>query len=1134
VTPEQFQRVEELFFAARELSALEQAEFLARECADDAEVRAEVERMLSVPDAAVSLTAISEGVDGEATSGRVIGRYRLVREIGAGGMGVVYEAEQERTHQRVALKLINPGLTSAAALRRFEHEAEVLGRLQHPGIARILDADTFDAGGGPQPFFAMELVEGLPLTEYAAERNLGTRERLELVARVADSVTHAHQRGIIHRDLKPANILVSAEGQPKILDFGVARVTDGDVQATTQRTDIHQLIGTISYMSPEQAAGDPSELDTRSDVYALGVIAYELVAGRLPHDLNGKLIHEAVRVIREEEPTPLSSISRVLRGDVETIVHKALEKEKSQRLQSASDLAAEIRRYLNDEPITIRQPTAAYYLRKFAKRNKSLVLGAGAVLAGLVVAVFGTSYGLVRAEQEATSARKQAAIAAAHARFIERALGAANPASTGADAAASAESVRLVDVLARAEHEALQSFAGEPEVEAQVQRTLGKTYYGLGLYADAQRTLERARELIAQQGGGAALDLTTVGIDLALALLRRGNAHDALGLARDSLRRVEALAGERPERMEARLAVAEIPCEQKANIEEAERHFLAVQEYFSVHVARSPEDPVRAVAGLGVAAYFQADTKGAEAAFRQALERAQTDLGETHPITVTVMNDLAHVLLQDPRQREEAGQLFANNLIGAQQRLGDDHPDVAWLLSNLGMWQRTQGAFEKSEELHRRALAIRARKLGDTHALTISSKRALEEAMGSVDESHWQVNLTAERAARLRERVALREAALDFDLSERGEGASATAGDQAHLAQALWESRDCERAEQLFRAAHDGYRSLGPDPQWEWSACTVAAALAQLLYEKGCFAEAESFQLEHVGMLRQSPPSQRGALVRELRDLAAIRYQAGSLAAAEEAHREALQLLCSPMSAPDEQEPMRTMTNLAGVLLKDKRPTEAKALLDEALDLLTENSDASREGATANRPKLRLVANIRLSECYAASGRFDDALDLARSSLVEYQAPGRTIGSPPRWYYDELGRVGGVITTVGVSRLEGNPREASALFADAECLLLDGWCGLDPLPSERQTAGEALERLARLYEAWHRAEPDKGYDVRATEWRGKLSEWRTSTQPACTRVGTVSTSPASTAPATECQASPPASSTSRDRVPGEK
>jgi len=285
-----------------------------------------------------------------------IGRYRILRLLGEGGMGIVYEAEQENPRRAVALKVIKPGFANAEMRRRFAQESSALGRLQHSGIAQIYEAGAADTGLGPLPYFAMELVHGRPLLEYAEAQRLNARERLELMLRIGEAVHHAHQRGIIHRDLKPGNILVEDSGQPKILDFGVARATDSDAQVTRQ-TDLGQVVGTLAYMSPEQALGDSRELDVRTDVYSLGVICYELLAGRLPYRI-GKSLQEAVLTIRDEDPMPLSSIGRMYRGDLDTIVAKALEKDKARRYGSAAEMAADIERYLADEPIAARPASA--------------------------------------------------------------------------------------------------------------------------------------------------------------------------------------------------------------------------------------------------------------------------------------------------------------------------------------------------------------------------------------------------------------------------------------------------------------------------------------------------------------------------------------------------------------------------------------------------------------------------------------------------------------------------------------------------------------------------------------------------------------------------------------------------------
>src|SRR5262245_36892375 len=302
-------------------------------------------------------------------------------------MGAVYEAEQDRPRRPVALKVVRPGFASPALPKRLAHEAQILARLHHPGIAQIYEAGVAEDG---QPFFAMECIRGRPLDEYANRQGLDLAARAGLVARVADAVQHAHDRGVIHRDLKPANILVDEAGQPKVLDFGVARVIDADLLTAAGLTRTGQLLGTPNYMSPEQVTGDPAAIDRRADVYALGVILFELAAHRLPYQLENRPLAEVARLILEQDPPRLGSLDPELRGDVETIVAKALEKDSARRYPSASALAADLRRWLAHEPILARPPSALYHLRKFARRHTGLVGGVAATVVALVLGLVGT------------------------------------------------------------------------------------------------------------------------------------------------------------------------------------------------------------------------------------------------------------------------------------------------------------------------------------------------------------------------------------------------------------------------------------------------------------------------------------------------------------------------------------------------------------------------------------------------------------------------------------------------------------------------------------------------------------------------------------------------------------------------
>ncbi len=320
-----------------------------------------------------------------------IGRYHIKRVIASGGMGTVYEAVQENPRRVVAVKVMKEGIASRSALRRFEYESQILARLRHSGIAQIFEAGTHDnpaVPGAAVPYFAMEYIPSAkPITKYAEEKRLGTRQRMELFAKVCDAVHHGHQKGIIHRDLKPSNILIDSTGQVKIIDFGVARSTDSDMAITTLQTDVGQLIGTLQYMSPEQCEADPHDIDIRSDVYALGVVFYQLLCGLLPYDLTQAAIHQATRIIREQQPTRLSVVDRTLRGDVETIALKALEKDRDRRYQSAADFGQDIQRYLLNQPIQARPPSMVYQLRKFARRRRVPLATAAVVLLALGFAI---------------------------------------------------------------------------------------------------------------------------------------------------------------------------------------------------------------------------------------------------------------------------------------------------------------------------------------------------------------------------------------------------------------------------------------------------------------------------------------------------------------------------------------------------------------------------------------------------------------------------------------------------------------------------------------------------------------------------------------------------------------------------
>ncbi len=427
MNPERYALVSEIVGAAQVLKGDKRSSYLEEACAGDPELRREVESILSLglsenQEDAFSeerIEASRENLDDVARKTaspeseqavhprsawvpEQIGPYRILERIGMGGMGIVYEAEQESPRRKVALKVLHPLFVTEETLRRFRQESELLGRLQHPGIAQIHEAGTFDLGRGDQPYFAMELVDGADLRTYCDRENLDIKDRLRLLAQVCDAVDHAHQSGIVHRDLKPENILVNRQGRPKVLDFGIAMSTERSTVLESMVTATGAIMGTLAYMSPEQVSGRSGNVDMRSDVYALGVLLFELLSGKLPYDVRKRSIADAARVIQEDEPTHLGECDTSFRGDLETITMKALEKETSRRYSMAAELADDIRRYLADQPIVARVPSSFYYLRKFAKRHKAVVGGVLATMLALVA-------GLVFSINFALDARRNAA-----------------------------------------------------------------------------------------------------------------------------------------------------------------------------------------------------------------------------------------------------------------------------------------------------------------------------------------------------------------------------------------------------------------------------------------------------------------------------------------------------------------------------------------------------------------------------------------------------------------------------------------------------------------------------------------------------------------------------------------------------
>jgi tetratricopeptide (TPR) repeat protein/predicted Ser/Thr protein kinase len=746
VRPEEFQRIAELFDAARQLSPAERARYLDEACAGGSALRAEVEsllahhdddsgvlsddgsrrllqsaaaRVLAEKDAPRSLVTGKSAVDPHTSHPTQIGRYTVVREIGVGGMGVVYEARQESPRRTVALKMIRVGAVSPQVRKRFEQEANVLGGLQHEGIAQIYEAGTADTPTGPHPFFAMEFVDGLSMMRFAAKHSLAPPDRLRLFLRVCDAVAFAHRHGIIHRDLKPANILVNQNGQPKILDFGVARVTDADLRTTTLQTEAGQLIGTLPYMSPEQVSGNPAALDFRTDVYALGVLLFELLSGRLPHELKHKSVPDAARIIKETEPTRLSSVDRTFRGDLETIVAKTLEKEKERRYPSVDELASDIRRFLADEPIVARPPSTLYQFRKFAKRNKTLVGGLAAVFLTLAVGIAGTTMGMVRATRAENlahsrlrGAERQAAVTEAVNEFLnDDLLSLADPENSPD------RELTLRAAIDQSASKVEERFADEPLTEAAIRVTLGRTYRQLAEYDIAEGHLTRAIALREELLGPAHNDTLKALNHLGILYDQRGRFEEAIALYRRVL--VERLRSLGPDHDDT-LSTANnlgLTLMDTGQYEEAEKWLVDTYERRTRLHPSDHEDYLLATNNLASFYWERGQYRKALPLYEQTLAGRRRALGDDHPNTINSIDNLATCLVHLNRPKEAAA-LSTDALERARRVLGPDHPRTLAVSNNLASAYIQQLEFEKAEPIFAEVIAT-IRRTGEPQHWTL-------------------------------------------------------------------------------------------------------------------------------------------------------------------------------------------------------------------------------------------------------------------------------------------------------------------------------------------------------------------------------------------------------------------------------
>jgi serine/threonine protein kinase/tetratricopeptide (TPR) repeat protein len=1023
----------DLFIAALQKSVGDRSAFLGQACAGDPGLRCRVEVLLKANELAGGLLDLepepSEIADHDdrtspapgttdASSGTVdlaaddfavarssaagprpiterpgtwIGPYKLIQEIGEGGMGKVYMAEQEKPmRRRVALKIIKPGIDTEQVVARFEAERQALALMDHPSIAKVLDAGSTDSG---RPYFVMEMVKGVPITEYCDAARLSARERLEIFVPVCQAIQHAHQKGIIHRDIKPSNVMVTLiDGKPlpKIIDFGVAKAINQRLTEKTVFTQFGSIVGTLEYMSPEQANLSALDVDTRSDIYALGVMLYELLTGTTPLErvrLREEAYSEVIKRIKEEEPprpstrlsdsgerlasiaaqraTEPAQLMRLVRGELDWIVMKALEKDRSRRYETASGFARDIQRFLEGDPVEACPPSAAYRLHKFARKHQGAFITAGSFAVMLLAMSAVSTWQAIRAtraERRAMDQASRALAAEAQARSErDHALKAETQARAEADnaqrSATESKAVRTFlenDLLAAARpagqegglgpnatiRQAVdaarprisQAFKDQPVIEAALRSTLGTTYYYLGDSASAIQELERAVALRHDQLGSEHPVTLQSRNDLAAAYLEAGRIAEAIALFEANLKLREAKLGpDHPDTLEARNNLAEA---YHSGGRTAEALVLTQETLKRMTAKLGPDDPATLTLRNNLAGAYRVAGRTSEAIALHAetLKLREAKLGPAHPETLRSRNNLAEAY-RAARRISEAIALHEDTLKLSTSRLGPDHPFTLSSRGNLALAYEAAGRSAQAIALHEETLKLREAKLGPNHPDTLSNRGNLAAAYGAV--------------GRTAEAIALGEDTLRRRTLTLGPDHPDTLTSRNNLARTYRDAGRPAEAIAMWEAMLPAARkTFGPAHPKTLITTTLLCGAYESL---GRWAPAEILRRELIALRRKSAPPESSTLAGDLAGLGLNLLKQQKWAQAETALRECVKL--READQPAGWATFNTRSLLGDSLVAQQKYAEAEPLII-----------GGYEGMRAREAKIPAPDRARLTE----------------------------------------------------------------------------------------------------------------------------------------------------------------------------